>query len=148
MSFVRIYVHTVWATLNREKSLQPEARKIIFDHIKENAVKKEIFIDCINGYTDHVHCLISLGKQQSICDVLQLIKGESSFWINKNKIIPTKFRWEEQFYADAISFSQIDNVRKYIYSQEEHHKKVTWQEECDNFLKDFGLYEQVKSKLG
>jgi len=82
MSFVKIWVHLVFATKNREPSLKKEFRYDVHKHIIDNCSKKKIFLKAINGYTDHLHCLISLGKDQTISKVSQLIKGESSFWIN------------------------------------------------------------------
>jgi len=78
MSFIKVYVHYVWSTKNREPLLSADIRFALFNHIRENARKKNIFIDFINGYIDHVHCLISLNDDLSIGKIAQLIKGESS----------------------------------------------------------------------
>ena len=83
MSFIKIYVHYVWSTKNRQALLVDNIRYDVFSHIRENARNKNIFIDFINGYKDHVHCLISLNDDLSIGKIAQLIKGESSHWINK-----------------------------------------------------------------
>ncbi len=79
MSFVKIYIHAVWATKKREPFLKKSIRPILFQHILNNAREKGIHIDFINGVEDHVHCLISLNPSQTIANVMQLIKGESSF---------------------------------------------------------------------
>src|ERR1700753_858393 len=84
MSYVRIWVHLVFATKNREPLLKKDFRYDLYNHIAENCREKDIFLKEINGYTEHIHGLISLGKDQSIAKVSQLIKGESSFWINQN----------------------------------------------------------------
>ena len=89
MSFIKVYVHFVWSTKNRQALLKKEIRKQIFDHIRENAKIKNIYIDFINGYTDYVHCLVSLNDDLSIGKIAQLIKGESSYWININKLTTT-----------------------------------------------------------
>ena len=86
MSFIKVYVHYVWSTKNREPLLSADIRFALFNHIRENARKKNLFIDFINGYIDHVHCLISLNDDLSIGKIAQLIKGESSHWINQNKL--------------------------------------------------------------
>lgn len=139
MSWVSIWVHLVFSTKNREPYLRTnEIRKKVFIHIKENAKEKNIWIDTINGYYDHVHCLISFNKDQSISKVAQLIKGESSNWINKNEIIINKFIWQDDYWATSVSESHIKEVRKYILEQEEHHKKVTFAEELDKFMKKYG----------
>jgi REP element-mobilizing transposase RayT len=67
-----------------------ELRQKVWQHIKGNAKEKGIFIDFINGYSDHCHCLVSLGVDQNIQKIMQLIKGESAFWINKRKISMAK----------------------------------------------------------
>lgn len=91
MSWVRIWVHLVFSTKNREPYLHQSIRKKVFQHIKQNAKEKEIWLDSVNGYADHAHCLLSLNKELSISKVAQLIKGESSFWINQNKLVEGKF---------------------------------------------------------
>ena len=67
---------------------------------------------------------------------MQLIKGESSYWVNKNEIIPQSFAWEEDYYAVSVSENDLDRGRAYINNQDEHHKKFNWQEECDRLFKD------------
>ena len=87
MGYIKIWVHLVWTTKRREPFLVKEIRRDIFSHIRENADKKGIYIDFINGYLEHVHCLISLRSGQNIDKIMMLLKGESSYWINKNNII-------------------------------------------------------------
>ena len=135
MSWVSIWVHIVFATKNREPFLHSGIRKQVFQHIKQNAEEKGFWIDCVNGYTDHAHCLISLNKNQTISDVVQLIKGESSFWVNKQKLIKNNFEWQDEYIALSVSYSAIDRVRSYILNQEEHHKTKTFNEEYEGFLK-------------
>nr|WP_051052925.1 transposase [Fulvivirga imtechensis] len=63
MPFLKIWIHTVWTTKYRVPFLSNEIRQTVFAHIKKNAKEKDIYIDFINGYTDHVHCLIGLKPQ-------------------------------------------------------------------------------------
>lgn len=100
---------------------------------------KGIFIDCVNGFDDHLHCLVSLGSEQNIAKVINLIKGESSYWINKNKITKTRFEWADEYFATSVSESQVDVVKKYIKNQEEHHRKKSYLEECEEFMKNYGF---------
>ncbi len=65
MSYIKVYVHYVWSTKDRYPFLNDSIRDQLFAHIRENA-KKNIYIDCINGYTDHVHILVSLNDDLSI----------------------------------------------------------------------------------
>jgi len=140
MPYVKVYIHFVWSTKNRAQFLSTkELRRKVWQHIVENAKKKEIFIDFINGYAEHCHCLISLGVDQSIQKVMQLIKGESAYWINKNKLIESKFEWQDEYFAVSVSESIVDKVRDYIKNQEEHHTKKSFQEEYDEFIEKYGF---------
>ncbi|MEJ7626532.1 MAG: IS200/IS605 family transposase [Ferruginibacter sp.] len=134
MSFTNIWIHLVWATKNRELILTNEVRPKIFAHMKQNAKSKNIHLDTINGYLDHVHCLISINTEQTISKIVQLIKGESSYWINKNKLMPYKFEWQNEYFAASVSESGVNRVRNYIENQEEHHKKKTFLEEYEEFI--------------
>ncbi|GAB2984990.1 hypothetical protein GCM10027049_24130 [Mucilaginibacter puniceus] len=138
MSFVKIWVHLVFATKNREPLLKKEFRYDVYKHISENCPEKGIFLQAINGYTDHLHCLISLGKDQSIAKISQLIKGESSFWINKNNLVEGKFSWQDDYFAVSVSESQLEAVTNYIKHQEQHHAKKTFAEEADEFMFKYG----------
>lgn len=139
MPFVKVWIHLVRSTKNREPYLTDEVRQKVFQHIRENAQKKDIYIDFINGYFDHVHCLISLGTDQTIEKIMQLIKGESSFWINKNHLCKTKFEWQDEYFAVSVSETSLETVRKYIANQEEHHRTKSFDEQFDNFIKRAGF---------
>ena len=143
MSYVRIWLHCVWGTKDRTPFITENNKKAIIDHIRENAKKKGIYIDFINGHKEHFHSIISLNKEQNIANVMQLIKGESSFWINKNDVTKTKFEWSDEYFAVSISETHINKVRDYIKNQEEHHRKKTWKEEYEEFMNKYG-FEKIK----
>ena len=138
MSWVSIWVHLVFSTKNRESFLHKEIRKQVFQHMKQNAEIKNICLDSVNGFTDHAHCLISLNKDQSISAVAQLIKGESSFWINQNKLTENKFVWQDDYWAASVSESHVKQTRAYIFNQEEHHTQKTYNEEVELFMNKYG----------
>ena len=140
MPYIRVWIHFVWSTKNREPYMKTrEIRQTIFNHIRENAEEKGIYIDFINGYVEHVHCLISLEHDQSMSKIMQLIKGESSFWINKNGIFEEKFEWQDEYFAVSVSESAVNQVRNYIKNQEEHHQKKTFKDEYEEFFERFGF---------
>ena len=134
MPWVKVWIHFVWSTKNREPFLNDEIRQRVFQHIRENAKEKDIHLDFINGFVDHVHCLISLGTDQTLEKIMQLIKGESSFWVNKQQLVKNKFEWQDEYIALSVSYSALDKVRAYILNQEEHHKKKTFTDEYEEFL--------------
>jgi len=129
----------VWGTKNRAQFLLGDKKADVINHIRSNAREKGIYIDFLNGYTEHLHCLLSLNHDQTLSKVMQLIKGESSYWINRNNLMNCKFEWAEEYYGVSVSESHLTVVREYIKDQESHHKKQTWQEECDEFMKKYGF---------
>ena len=139
MPFVKVWLHFVWSTKNREPFLTDEIRPKVFRHIRENAKAKDIHLDFINGYVDHVHCLISLGTNQTIEKIMNLLKGESSFWINKNQLCRTKFEWQDEYFVVSVSETNLEAVRKYIANQETHHQRRSFDDEFEAFLKRAGF---------
>ena len=144
MPYLKVYVHFVWATKNRNPYLStPAIRLKVWWHILKNAAGKGTFIDFINGYSDHCHCLISLKANQNIEDTIQLIKGESSHWINKTKVLKGTdynfFEWQDEYYGVSVSPKDINNVREYIKHQENHHKIKSFNEEFNEYLNAHGF---------
>ena len=134
MPWIKVWLHFVWCTKDRFPYLQNGIRTRVFEHIRENAVAKKIHIDFLNGFVEHVHCLISLGSDQTLEKLMQLIKGESSFWINKNQLTKKKFGWQDEYFVASVSESNLASVRRYIARQEEHHSKVSFDREFDDML--------------
>ena len=135
MPFIKVYIHFVWSTKNRTPYLNSkELRLKVWDHIRQNSKSKGIYLDFVSGYSDHCHCLISMGVDQTIQKVMQMIKGESSFWINKNQLTNERFEWQDEYFAVSVSESLLDRVRNYIKNQEEHHKKKSFQDEYEEFI--------------
>jgi putative transposase len=92
---------------------------------------------------DHLHMLIGFRPDQSLSDLMRIVKGDSSEWINKQGFIRTHFRWQEGFGAFSYARSQLKTVIRYIENQEEHHRKRTFIEEYKRFLDHFGVeYDQ------
>ncbi len=143
MSYVRIWLHCVWGTKKRIPFLSVDNKWNVLNHIKENAKIKGIYIDFINGDKEHIHCIISLKADETLSKTIQLIKGESSFWINKNGLSKGKFEWADEYFAVSVSESQLPKVREYIKNQEEHHRKKTWEEECEEFMQKY-RFEKTK----
>ena len=146
MSYVKIWVHIVFATKNRHPYLIKNIRYKLQNHIIENCKAKSIFLQAVNGYTDHLHCLISLGKDQTIATVVQLIKGESAYWMNQNKLTDEKFIWQDDYFAVSVSESNLEIVTRYIKNQEKHHGKKSFNDEVKEFVEKYG-FVLVKDEL-
>lgn len=141
MPYVKNWLHCVWGTKNRTQFLLGDTKFEVIKHIRTNAKTKGIYIDFLNGYTEHLHCLLSLNHDQSLSKVMQLIKGESSFWINKNSLTENKFEWAEEYFGISVSESHLPKVRDYIKNQDLHHRIKTWKEEYDEFIEKYRFEE-------
>ena len=139
MSYVKIWIHAVWTVKNRQPMLNQEVRQKLFNHIYQNAIQKDILIETVNGYHNHVHCLFRLKNNQTIENVMQLIKGESSYWFNKNSLTNVKLYWQKEYFAISVSESQVDIVKNYINNQEDHHKNKTWEQEYNEFIEKYSF---------
>lgn len=143
-SYSRCWVHLIWATLNREKSLTPEARTQLSKFLSDYSQSKGIYMKINYVNADHVHALIDLPTNYSLEDVAKLFKGSSSHWINQNRIIAGKFAWGRGYGAFSVSESKVDVVAKYIATQEEHHRQKSFAEEFETFIQAYGL--QMKNE--
>jgi putative transposase len=142
MPYTKIYIHAVWSTKDRRPYFGSLLKQKLIDHICENAKIKNIHIDHINGYNEHLHCLISMSSDQNIATIMNLIKGESSFWINRQKLTKQKFAWQDEYFAVSVGQSQLDSIRRYIRDQEIHHSKKTFQQEYDEFIRHYFITEK------
>jgi putative transposase len=138
MPFVKIWIHLIWSTKNRERLIVQDLKPVLLDHLLVNAKRKDIWIDSINCVSDHIHVLVSLGSEQSISKIAMLLKGESSHWINKNNLTKKMFEWQDEYTALSVSESNIETIRRYILGQEEHHRKKSFVAEYNEFIKRQG----------
>jgi REP element-mobilizing transposase RayT len=83
----------------------------------------------IGGVSDHVHLLLSLPSTLSIAKALQLVKGGSSKWAHETFPEHRLFGWQVKYGAFGVSVSLLDKTIQYIQTQEDHHRKMTFQEE-------------------
>ena len=142
MSYIKIWIHAVWATKNRVPVMNDNVLRKICDHIHYNCHEKQIFLEKIGGHEDHIHALMRLNPEYSVSKQMQLIKGESAQWINKSGILLQHFEWADKFFAASVSNRAIGRVRSYISIQKEHHTKQSFEKEQHLFLKSHGFDEQ------
>ena len=141
MPHIRVWIHYVWSTKNRQPVLTDPYRDTLFEHIRRNARLKNIYLDRVNGYHDHIHCLVSLGVDQTIAKTVQLIKGESAFWFNNQSGFKTdRLEWQDEYFAISVSESKLEVIRRYIDNQVAHHRKKTFAEEYDEFIKKYSFH--------
>ena len=92
----------------------------------------------MGGFTDHVQALISLPATISLSKAIQLLKGNSSKWLHEEFKELWSFSWQEGYGAFSIGISGLEDTKKYIAGQAEHHRQKTFLEEFKTFLKKHG----------
>ena len=65
-------------------------------------------------------------------------QGESSHWINKNKLTSEKFEYQDDYWMVGVSGSHVEAVRRYIRNQEQHHTTITFEQEINKFMNKYG----------
>jgi hypothetical protein len=108
-------------------------------NLSEYALEKGIYMKVNYFNADHTHALIDLPTKLSIEQVIQLLKGSSSHWINQNRLVKGRFAWGRGHGAFSVSHSDVERVCKYIANQAEHHRKRTFEDEYQLFVKRYGL---------
>ncbi|WP_416439431.1 IS200/IS605 family transposase [Phnomibacter sp. MR] len=144
MPMLQVYIHAVWSTLLRQPLMTKEKRAAIFHFIEQYAASKEIHILALNGVEDHIHCLFQLNPNLPLAKHLQLLKGGSAFWINhESNLFSAHFSWAQEYFAGSVSADRLPKVKQYIATQEEHHKKQSFQEEYQFILQHY-LQQQTQ----
>jgi REP element-mobilizing transposase RayT len=138
-TFTQLNVQTVFAVLGRENILIPGFRNQLFEYISGILKNCKQYPLAVNGYKDHVHIFFELNPISSLSDVLEIVKANSSKWINSNRFIPGKFEWQRGYSGFTYSRSQRDRVIRYIMNQEKHHGNKTFKEEYLEILKKFEI---------
>ncbi len=135
MSYVSSYFHCVFSTKERLPIISPSLRERLEPFLGGIARKNGMKALEIGGVQDHVHILLSLPSTMTISKAMQLIKGGSSKWVHDTFPEHQFFNWQVKYGAFGVSVSLLDRTIAYIKSQEEHHRKVSFQEEFLTLLK-------------
>lgn len=140
-SFVKVFVHVIFATKSRQATITSDIRPRLFGYIGG------IIRECggvpviVNGMAEHVHLLMLLPSDRSVSELLRLIKTNSSKWIHEQFPSLQGFAWQSGYATYGVSESQIEIVRQYIKNQEEHHSKKSFAEEYEAFLALHGFVQ-------
>lgn len=138
-TYTQIHIHTVFAVQNRISLISKLWEERLYQYITGIIQHKDHKLLAINGMPDHVHILFGMRPSQSLSDLMQDIKGDSSRWINENRFVNGIFSWQEGFGGFSYSKSHVSAVADYIEKQEEHHKTKTFIDEYRKILIDFGI---------
>ena len=135
-TYTQLHIHLVFAVKYRQaligKGWKERLHQYVTGIIRDNGHK----MLQINSMPDHIHILIGLRPNQSLAELVKLIKSGSSKWISQHGLSDERFAWQEGYGAFAYSHSQVQNVIRYIANQEVHHAGVRFKDEFRKILKD------------
>ena len=138
-TYTNLLYHLVFSTKNRIPLISDALQEDLYSYIGgiirgEGGVLLEI-----GGMSDHVHLVTELKPTKSVSEMLNRIKAKSSKWVNAEKLKMRKFGWQDGYAAFSVSESQVASVRRYVREQEEHHRKLSFQEEFRSLLDKHGV---------
>lgn len=139
-SLAQVYLHLVFSTKDRrawlaESALREEVHRFLGGACNE--------LGCpvlrVGGVADHVHVLCRFGRSLSIADLLKELKRTSSLWLKTKADSLSEFHWQNGYGAFSISPGHVEQLIRYIDTQEEHHRQETMQDEFRRLLTKYGL---------
>ncbi len=139
-SLAKVLVHIVFSTKNRYPFLaDKDVRDEMHAYLGGTCKRCDCKVLIVGGAADHVHILCAISRSHSLADLVGDLKRASSKWIKTKGQLLTKFAWQGGYGAFSVGESNVDRVREYIATQEDHHRKRTFQEEYRQFLADYGV---------
>jgi REP element-mobilizing transposase RayT len=137
-SLSKVYLHIVFSTKNHIRYLNESGiQKELFSYTATILKAKECPAITVGGHIDHIHILCILSRTISIADLLRTIKRSSSKWLKTKHASLSDFQWQNGYSAFSVSQSGVDSVRRYINTQDEHHKKMSYKEELIRFFEKY-----------
>jgi putative transposase len=136
-SLANILVHLIFSTKERRPLLQDDVRPKLHAYIigiLENHGSPSL---ATNSMTDHIHILFSLSRTITIAKIVEEVKTGSSVWLKTQSDGYRDFHWQNGYGAFSIGQSQVEDMKKYVASQQEHHRKVSFQDEHRKFLEKY-----------
>jgi putative transposase len=129
--------HIIFSTKKRQKTINVDFKSRLHEYMAGIIKQKKGMPIMINGTEDHVHILAFLPRHISLSEMIQAIKGGSSFWYNKEYSQNSlKLSWQEGYQVISVSPGLLEPVKNYIFKQEEHHQKVNYSQEMEEFERE------------
>lgn len=138
-SLSKVYLHIVFSTKNREPWLRPDLLSEVHRYLGGTSAHHGCPAVCVGGVEDHVHMLCLLGRTISQANLLAELKRGSSKWIKERFEGMAGFAWQNGYGAFSIGHSQVEQVKRYIGGQAEHHRKADFRDEFIALLRKYDV---------
>lgn len=138
-SYTNLLTHIVFSTKSRAPLIDEQLKPRLLAYM--TGIVREVGGTslAINSVADHVHLLLRLRASNALADAMRVLKTNSSRWVHETWPQRRTFAWQTGYAAFSVSQSNVEDVRAYIAGQEEHHRKVTFQDELFAFLNKNGI---------
>ena len=140
IEYNNLYTHFIFSTLHRLPIIEETFRQRIEKYITGIVNHNDSQLYSIYANPEHVHFLISRSPKLSEEAIATIVAESSQRFINENKLCDSHFEWQRSAAAFSVSKSDVDKICKYILNQPEHHRKISFQEEYEDFIK---FYEKT-----
>lgn len=139
-SLSRIHLHLVYSTKHRTPWLRDaDMRRELFAYTAKILQDLECPPMLLNGVEDHIHLLFGLSRKTSVMDLVETIKKQSSKWVKTKGSGLQDFYWQSGYGVFSVSESNIEHVYRYIADQEDHHRRISFQDEFRLLCEKHGL---------
>jgi len=138
-TYTKLSYHIVLGTKHRQPSIDPAWRDELYAYMGGIVREEGCQLIDAGGMPDHVHLPVIAKPVVAVSHLLMKMKANSSHWVSTTKTAPAKFEWQEGYGAFTVSESQIPAVKQYIANQEEHHRKLAFQDEFAMLLERHGI---------
>jgi putative transposase len=138
-SITHLLSHVVFSTKNHAPYLDRELKDRLFPYMAGIIHELGGGVSTINGTNDHVHLLLRLPAATPLADAMRLLKTNSSRWVHETWAARRSFAWQTGYGAFSVSHSVADEIVRYIQTQAEHHRNMTFQEELIALLQRHGI---------
>lgn len=136
-TYTQIHLQLIFAVQNRISLIDEKWETHLYKYLTGIIQNHDHKMLIVNGMPDHLHLVIGMRPVQSLSNLMQIVKKDSSKWINDNQFVKGKFSWQEGYGAFSYSKSQLPRLINYVQNQKLHHKKKTFQQEYVDFLDKF-----------
>ena len=133
------YLHLVFSTKHRQPYIDVNIEADLHAYLGGICHEMDCLPIKIGGYIDHVHLLVNLSRKYALMKVMEEVKGHSSKWAKTKGEQYANFYWQNGYGAFSVSPSHLDAVVNYIANQHQHHKTISFQDECRGLYKKFNL---------
>ena len=138
-SLSSVLVHLVFSTKNREPSITAEIETELHPYMATICRELKSPSLAIDGTTDYVHILFSMARTVTIADIVEEVKTSTSKWIKTKGREFKTFHWQRGYGAFSIGQSNVAPLKRYIQSQKQHHRRITFQDEYRKILESYGI---------